>query len=125
MYNFKSTIMKRTIILTTAILIATITFSQVAINKDGSEPDANTILHVKGSGTHALYVDYANGYVGLNTNNPQYRLHVNSTVTDTRTYGTVFKITGGSTSSETYAGVYSYIDGTGGITGHLKAYHMG
>jgi hypothetical protein len=107
--------MKRVIILTTVFLTATLTFAQVAINKDGSEPDANSILHVKSIGVNALYVDYSTGYVGLNTITPGYRLHLFESVTDTKNYGSVFAITGGSTSTEKYAGVYSYIDGTGGV----------
>ncbi|MCD4683754.1 MAG: hypothetical protein K8R86_10775 [Bacteroidales bacterium] len=107
--------MKKAIILSSIILSATIAFSQVSINKDGSDPNPNSILHVKGSGVHALYVDYANGYIGLNNIIPSYRLHLLETVTDTKNYGSVFEITGGSTSSEKYAGVYSYINGTGGV----------
>ena len=115
MYNLNSIIMKRVFILTTVLMAATLTFAQVAINKDGSEPDANSILHVKGSGVNALYVDYSTGFVGLNSINPNYRLHVLESVTDAKNYGTVFEITGGSTSTEKYAGVYSYINGTGGV----------
>jgi len=105
--------MKKVIILSSIILSATIAFSQVAINKDGTDPNPNSILHVKGSGVHALYVDYANGYIGLNNIIPSYRLHLLETVTDTKNYGSVFEITGGSTSTEKYAGVYS--NGTGGV----------
>jgi hypothetical protein len=107
--------MKRVIILTTVFLAATLTFAQVAINKDGSEPDADAILHVKGSSVDALFVDYSTGFVGLNTIIPSYRLHLVESVTDTKNYGSVFEITGGSTSTEKYAGVYSYIDGTDGV----------
>jgi hypothetical protein len=107
--------MKRVIVLSTVLLAATLTFAQVAINKDGSEPDANSILHVKGNGVNALYVDYSTGYVGLKTIIPSYRLHMVESLTDTKNYGAVFEITGGSTSTEKYAGVYSYINGTGGV----------
>jgi hypothetical protein len=125
MYNFKSIIMKRVIILSTVFLTATLTFAQVAINKDGSEPDANSILHVKGNGVNALYVDYSTGYVGLNNINPAYRLHLVESVTDSKNYGSVFEITGGSTSTEKYAAVYSYIDGTGGVNRAFEGHSLG
>ena len=97
------------------VFITTLTVTaQVAINKDGSNPNPNSILHVKGSGVNALYVDYDDGYVGVNNIYPHYRLHLLETVTDTKKYGSVFEITGGSTNTEIYAGVYSYINGTGG-----------
>jgi hypothetical protein len=125
MYNFKAIIMKRVIILSTVFLTATLTFAQVAINKDGSEPDANSILHVKGNGVNALYVDYSTGYVGLNNINPAYRLHLVESVTDIKNYGSVFEITGGSTSTEKYAAVYSYIDGTGGVNRAFEGHSLG
>jgi hypothetical protein len=125
MYNFKSIIMKRAIILTTVFLTATLTFAQVAINKDGSEPDANSILHVKGNGVNAFYVDYTTGYVGLNNINPGYRLHLVESVTDTKNYGSVFEITGGSTSTEKYAGVYSFINGTDGVNRAFEGHSLG
>jgi hypothetical protein len=117
--------MKRVIVLSTVFLTATLTFAQVAINKDGSEPDANSILHVKGNGVNALYVDYTTGYIGLNNINPGYRLHLVESVTDTKNYGSVFEITGGSTSAEKYAGVYSYINGTGGVNRAFEGHSLG
>lgn len=107
--------MKKVIIFTIVLLSTSLAYTQVAINKDGSDPLPNSILHVKGSGVNAMYIDYATGYVGLNNIIPSYRLHVLETVTDTKNYGSVFEITGGSTSSSKYAGVYSYINGTGGV----------
>jgi len=106
--------MKKLIFLSIVLLSTSLAYTQVAINKDGSDPLPNSILHVKGSGVNAMYIDYSTGYVGLNNIYPNYRLHVLETVTDTKTYGSVFEITGGSTSTEKYAGVYSYINGTGG-----------
>lgn len=42
--------MKKLTILTVMVFFITLnSFSQVAINKDGSAPDSNAILHVKGS----------------------------------------------------------------------------
>ena len=107
--------MRKAIILSIVLLSTSLAYTQVAINKDGSDPLPNSILHVKGSGVNALYIDYADGFVGLNNIYPHYRFHLLETVTDTKTYGSVFEITGGSTSTEKYAGVYSYIDGTGGV----------
>ncbi len=107
--------MKKVILLTIVLLSTSLAYTQVAINKDGSDPLPNSILHVKGSGVNAMYIDYSTGYVGLNNIIPSYRLHVLETVTDAKTYGSVFEITGGSTNSAKYAGVYSYINGTGGV----------
>jgi hypothetical protein len=107
--------MKKVIIITIVLLSTSLAYTQVAINKDGSDPLPNSILHVKGSGVNAMYIDYATGYVGLNNIIPSYRLHVLESVTDTKNYGSVFEITGGSTSSGKYAGIYSFINGTGGI----------
>ncbi|NOX48557.1 MAG: hypothetical protein GXO89_16435 [Chlorobi bacterium] len=106
--------MKKVIIITIVLLSSSLAYTQVAINKDGSDPLPNSILHVKGSGVNAMYIDYATGYVGLNNIIPNYRLHVLESVTDTKNYGAVFEITGGSTNSAKYAGVYSFINGTGG-----------
>ncbi len=106
--------MKKAIIITIVLLSTSLAYTQVAINKDGSDPLPNSILHVKGSGINAMYIDYATGYVGLNNIVPSYRLHVLESVTDTKNYGAVFEITGGSTNSAKYAGVYSFINGTGG-----------
>ena len=106
--------MKKIIILTIVLLSTSLAYTQVAINKDGSDPLPNSILHVKGSGVNAMYIDYSTGYVGLNNTIPSYRLHVLESVTNTKNYGAVFEITGGSSTSGIYAGVYSYINGTGG-----------
>jgi len=109
MKNIKSYLLTLVVFITTLAVTA-----QVAINKDGSNPNPNSILHVKGSGVNALYVDYYDGYVGVNNIYPHYRFHLLETVTDTKNYGSVFEITGGSTNTEIYSGVYSYINGTGG-----------
>ncbi len=106
--------MKKLILLTIVLLSTSLAYTQVAINKDGSDPLPNSILHVKGSGVNAMYIDYTDGFVGLNNIYPNYRLHLLESVTDTKEYGAVFEITGGSTNSSKYAGVYSYINGTGG-----------
>ena len=107
--------MKKVIIFTIVLLSTSLAYTQVAINKDGSDPLPNSILHVKGSGVNAMYIDYSTGYVGLNNIIPSYRLHVLETVTDSKNYGSVFEISGGSTSTEKYAGVYSFINGTAGV----------
>jgi len=100
------------------IFVVFTTFSltaQVAINKDGSNANPNSILHVKGSGVNALLIDYSDGFIGVNNIHPSYRLHLLETLTDTKNYGSVFEITGGSTDTEKYSGVYSYINGSGGV----------
>ena len=50
--------------------------SQVAINKDGSPPDPNSILHVKGSGGNHFFIHDITGNVGIGTLNPSERLHI-------------------------------------------------
>lgn len=107
--------MRTTIILSIVLLSTSLAYSQVAINKDGSDPLPNSILHVKGSGVNAFYIDYADGYLGVNNIYPSYRFHLLETVTDSKTYGSVFEITGGNTNTGKYSGVYSYINGTGGV----------
>jgi hypothetical protein len=107
--------MRKAIILTIVLLSSTLAFTQVAINKDGSDPLPNSILHVKGAGVNAFFINYATGYLGVNNIYPNYRFHLLETVTDTKNYGTVFEITGGTNNTEKYAGVYSYINGTGGV----------
>ena len=106
--------MKKLIILSAVLLSVSFVSAQVAINKDGSDPLPGSILHVKGYGVNAMYIDYATGFTGLNNIYPHYRLHLLQTVNDTMNYGAVFEITGGTTNTEKYAGVYSYINGTGG-----------
>ena len=106
--------MKKLIVISLVMLSTSFAYSQVAINKDGSDPLPGSILHVKGNGVNALYIDYTDGFVGLNNIYPHYRLHLLESVTDTKEYGAVFEVTGGSTDTQKYAGVYSYINGTGG-----------
>ncbi len=106
--------MKKLIILSIVLLSTSLAYTQIAINKDGSDPLPGSILHVKGNGVNALYIDYNDGFVGLNNIYPHYRLHLLESVTDTKQYGAVFEVTGGTTNTEKYAGVYSYINGTGG-----------
>ena len=50
--------------------------SQVAINKDGSNPNPSAILDVKGSSGSHFYIDDATGKVGVGTISPNYMLDV-------------------------------------------------
>ena len=78
--------MKKSLVLFGIMLFtATMSFAQVAINKDGSAPDASSILHVKGqdaggNAVEALYVKSANGNVGIGTTNPGANLTIHSEV---------------------------------------------
>lgn len=58
--------------------------SQIAVNMDGSLPDPNAILHVKGSNNNHFFIDMNTGKTGINNISPRYTLDVNgSTFTDT------------------------------------------
>ena len=60
----------------TSFISLTFTNGQVAINKDGSPPDPNSILHVKGSGGNHFFIHDVTGHVGIGTLNPTERLHI-------------------------------------------------
>jgi hypothetical protein len=63
-----------------SLLVMLLAFSlnaQVAINNDGSNADANSVLHVKdGNDNEALYIEAATGEVGIGTTNPSQKLDV-------------------------------------------------
>ncbi len=60
------------------LFTATISYAQVAINKDGSQPDTNSILHVKGDASqkNILIEPGTGGKVGIGTTNPTATLDV-------------------------------------------------
>ncbi len=68
--------MKKISILLVMIMAAFAVNAQVAINKDGTAPDANSILHVKGSSNVPFYIEDATGEVGINTISPVGALHI-------------------------------------------------
>jgi hypothetical protein len=67
---------KVTIVLSMILLFAASSYAQVAINKDGSDPNASSILHVKGSNGDDFYIDDASGKVGIGTTSPEVKLDV-------------------------------------------------
>ncbi len=73
--------MKRiTILISMLLLIAATTFAQVGINLDGSAPDVNSILHVKGNvSTRNIFLQPGeNGGVGIGIDNPSHMLTIQS-----------------------------------------------
>lgn len=50
--------------------------AQVAINTDGSAPNGNAILHVKGSGNNHFFINDATGDVGIGTLTPATNFHL-------------------------------------------------
>jgi hypothetical protein len=60
------------------LVFGTYTKAQVAINKDGSNPVANSILHVKGIGGKNFTISDTLGLVGIGTVNPTAQLEINS-----------------------------------------------
>ncbi len=74
--------MKTTKIILLAMLISLrlSTMAQVAINTDGSDPDASSILHVKGSSSkkHIIIEPGETGGVGIGITMPNTFLHINS-----------------------------------------------
>ena len=75
--------MKKLLFISTAmLLIAATAYPQVAINKDGSNPNAGSILHVKGDTTnkHVLFEPGTNGNVGIGTTSPSDDLSVGEKV---------------------------------------------
>ena len=69
---------KISIVLSMLLLLAINGFSQVAINKDGSQPDANSILHVKGDAAqkNVILEPGVDGKVGIGTTTPTATLDV-------------------------------------------------
>ena len=78
--------MKKTTLLLYAItmIVSWSLTAQVAINKDASQPNSNSILHVKGDDTHknVILETGTNGRVGIGTINPTHTLHIYNAVTD-------------------------------------------
>ncbi len=72
------------IIIALTISLSFHTNAQVAINKDGSQPNSNSILHVKGDNTHKNMIieTGANGGVGIGTLSPTHTLHIYNALTD-------------------------------------------
>ena len=68
--------MKKLSILLVMIMATFAIQAQVAINKDGSAPNAGSILHVKGSSNIPFYIEDATGEVGINTTSPTGALHI-------------------------------------------------
>lgn len=54
--------------------------AQVGINKDGSLPDTNAILHVKGVNGDTFFIEDTTGNVGIGTAQPTDLLHVNGPI---------------------------------------------
>lgn len=71
---------KFTILLSIMLLYTALGYAQVAINKDGSQPNTSSILHVKGDATskNILLNPGAGGGVGIGTDNPNYKLTIQS-----------------------------------------------
>ena len=69
---------KNSILVSMLLLFAVNGFSQVAINKDGSQPDANSILHVKGDAAqkNVIIEPGVDGKVGIGTTTPTATLDV-------------------------------------------------
>jgi hypothetical protein len=65
-----------TIIIAIWMLSSASAYAQVAINKDGSDPAAGAILHIKGSGGNHFFVNDADGFVGISITNPSVPLEV-------------------------------------------------
>lgn len=105
--------------------ISVVLFSQIAINTDGSEAKPGSILHVKSNQNNAFLIENSTGYIGINNLNPQYRLHLKDTVNDSRNYGYVLEVTGGSNDAEVYVGTYSLITGTGGVNRAFEGFSNG
>jgi len=76
MKNLRKMIM---IIVATAISMGYVANAQVAINKDGSAPNATSILHIKGDGTNKdiLLEPGTGGNVGVGTDAPTATLDIN------------------------------------------------
>jgi len=73
--------MKKESILVCILLFYTaIIYSQVSINKDGSAPNAYSILHVKGDATNKniLFETGTSGKVGIDTETPDYKFTIQS-----------------------------------------------
>ena len=81
MKKFTKTI---TVIITLTISLSYNTNAQVAITNDGSQPNSNSILHVKGDDTHKNMIieTGTNGGVGIGTINPTHTLHIYNSITD-------------------------------------------
>lgn len=82
--------MKRISILLIITMLAFAGKAQVAINTDGSAPASGSILHVKGSGGHAFFIDDSSGKVGIGTLTPSEMLEVdgNTKITGNVNVGT-------------------------------------
>ena len=75
--------MKKLLIISTAMLLMAATgYSQVAINKDGSNANTSSILRVKGDATnkHILFEPGTGGNVGIGTTSPGEKLEINGNV---------------------------------------------
>ncbi len=84
--------MKKLFIISTAmLLIAGSMNAQVAINKDGTNPATNSILHVKGDTAckHILFEPGENGNVGIGTINPEEKLDIQGNVEISGTDGKI------------------------------------
>ncbi len=69
---------KSSILVSLLLFLLGSSYAQVAINKDGSQPNANSILHIKGdaSAKNIVLEPGTNGNVGISTINPKVKLHI-------------------------------------------------
>ncbi len=91
--------------------------AQVAINKDGSNPASNSILHVKGIGGNIFTITDTLGLVGIGAFNPTAQLEINSSqaisikVKSTSTTGLYSQIT--NSTNETAQGIFNNVNNYG------------
>jgi len=71
---------KATFLFIITLLYTASIYPQVAINKDGSDPNTSSILHIKGDATNKdVFIEPgASGKVGMGTTFPKARLHIKS-----------------------------------------------
>lgn len=83
--------------------------------------DGDTTLWKKNGNN--IYRRYFN--VGIGTNNPQYRLHLNDTLNNSKLNSVYLNSIGGNTLNTWYTGIYSRITGTNGAQFGISGYSEG